>query len=84
MVCEEGKYLRHRSAKEITDDLDYYQTHEMMNTILGQLLICKEKIDDIMNSSGWDTAFFPVAITLKVKFDEVTVEVCDAWEALEP
>jgi len=82
-MSNKSKYLKTRSIEEITDDCDYWQTQDMMNAILGELLIVKEKIDDLMNSSGWDSAFFPVDIILRVKFGDVAVEIHDGWEAME-
>jgi len=81
---EENKYLKTRADRDIIEDSDYCQTRDMMNAIVGELLLTKEKIDDLMNSSGWDSAYFPVDITLRVKFGYITVEVCDGWEAIEP
>jgi len=73
-----------RSDEEITENSDHWQTYQMMSAVLRQLLICKEKVDDIMNDSGWDAAYFDVEISLKVKFGGVVVEVGEGWEALEP
>jgi len=72
------------TREEITESMDYWQTNDMMNKIYGELLICKQLIDDIMDHSGWDTAYFDVDIDLKVKFGHNTVRVNEEWKALEP
>ena len=81
---EESTRLKHRSDEEITDGSDYYQTNDLINTIHGELLLTKEKIDDLLNNSGWDAAFFDVDIDLKVCFDKSTVRIRDKWRAIEP
>jgi len=75
---------RHISTREeIQNDSDHWMTHELMSEIHEELLICKALIDDKMNHSGWDSAYFDVDIDLKVKFGESTVRVHESWEALE-
>lgn len=73
-----------RARKEIEEDEDVWQTHDMMEKILLELQVCKERIDDLMNNSGWDSAMFDVEIDLKAKFDKVQVKVREAWKAMEP
>ena len=76
---------RHTPTRdEIQEDSDYWMTNDMMNRIHGELLICKTLIDDIMEHSGWDAAYFNVEIDLKVRFDNSTVRVREAWRKMEP
>lgn len=73
-----------RGDDEIKKDDDYWQTQNLISAIHSELLLTKVKIDDLINSSGWDAAFFDVDIDLKVRFDKSTVKVREAWKAIEP
>jgi len=72
------------TREEIRNDAEHWMTHELISEIHEELLICKALIDDKMNHSGWDSAYFDVDIELKVRFGESTVRVHEGWEALEP
>lgn len=58
------------------------ELNRMMSKILAHLQICRERVDQEFDGSGYDAAFFDVEITLKVKFGDLVVGVCDEWEAM--
>jgi hypothetical protein len=72
-----------RTRSEIESDEDIETTQSMMETILMELQVCKARVDDIINDSGWDACYFDVEIDLKVKFDKTQVKVREAWKAME-
>ena len=56
---------------------------DMMADILRCLARCREEIDEVFLTHGYDSAYFDVDINMRVSIDDITVDVSESWEKME-
>lgn len=56
---------------------------EMMGDMLKCLARCREEIDEVFHTHGYDSAYFDIDINLSIGVDDTTVKVSERWERME-